>query len=311
MIDPTSTPSLVALAAFVMLPYPQAEAASTFTPTQSIEWLGADAVPTVAQFGGFWTASNQRGTGDRSEPSHGQMAVGVSDRRCDRACGWSGAAAGRVEYGCRRQAPEQPTHRGRRVQSGTRPGAVTAILARTSEDPRTTFDELLPIVYEELRRMARRQLAGEWRQKTLDTTGLVHEAYLKLVDQTAVPLKNRAYFFGAASHAMRQVLVDAARRRNRAKRGGGVPALPLSESMVAVDGLASDLVDLDGALSDLAVIFPRQARVVECRFFGGLSVEETAAALDSSPRTVKRDWSLARAWLFRRIQDGERMTEES
>ncbi len=188
---------------------------------------------------------------------------------------------------------------------------MTAILARRSEDSRATFDELLPIVYDELCRMARRQLAGEWSQKTLDTGALVHEAYLKLVDQTVVPLRNRAYFFGAAARAMRQVLVDAARRRNREKRGGGVPAVPLSETMVAVDGLASSLVDLDGALAELTEIFPRQARVVECRFFGGLSVEETAAALDSSPRTVKRDWSLARAWLFRRLQEPESTTEES
>jgi RNA polymerase sigma factor (TIGR02999 family) len=183
--------------------------------------------------------------------------------------------------------------------------AVTAIFEQAGDRGRDALDELLPVVYDELCRLARRQLAGENRQRTLATSGLVHEAYLKLVDETAVPLRNRAYFFGAAARAMRQVLIDAARRRNRFKRGGGLEAESLSDAVLAVDGFAAELLELDEALSGLARSFPRQARVLECRFFGGLSVEETASALDLSPRTVKRDASLARAWLFRDLRGGE------
>jgi RNA polymerase sigma factor (TIGR02999 family) len=190
-------------------------------------------------------------------------------------------------------------------ESGDPQTAVTAILERATERGRDALDALLPLVYEELCGLARRQLAGEHRQRTLDTTGLVHEAYLKLVDETAVPLKSRAYFFGAAARAMRQVLIDAARRRNRSKRGGGLRAESLSEAVLAVDGFAAELLELDDALTGLARTFPRQARVLECRFFGGLSVDETAAALDLSPRTVKRDASLARAWLYRDLRGGE------
>lgn len=187
---------------------------------------------------------------------------------------------------------------------GDPPTAVTAILERAGESDRDALDALLPLVYDELCRLARRQLAGELRRRTLDTTGLVHEAYLKLVDETAVPLKSRAYFFGAAARAMRQVLIDAARRRNRSKRGGGLEAESLSDAVLAVDGFAAELLALDDALTGLARSFPRQAQVLECRFFGGLSVEETAAALDLSPRTVKRDASLARAWLYRDLRGG-------
>jgi len=182
--------------------------------------------------------------------------------------------------------------------------AVTAVLSEAGRDGRDVFDDLLPLVYDELRQMARRHLARERRQRTLSTTGLVHEAYLKLVDQTQAPVRSRAYFFAAAARAMRQVLVDAARRRNRLKRGAGEVPLDLDDFQVAVDDFAAELGDLDEALTRLAALFPRQARVVECRFFGGLSVEETAEALDLAPRTVKRDWSLARAWLFRELRGG-------
>ncbi|MGH9464213.1 MAG: ECF-type sigma factor [Thermoanaerobaculia bacterium] len=182
--------------------------------------------------------------------------------------------------------------------------SVTAVLSAAGREGRDVFEELLPLVYDELRRMAHRQLAHERRQRTLSTTGLVHEAYLKLVDQTQVPVKSRAYFFAAASHAMRQVLVDAARRRRRLKRGAGEAPLNLDDFQVAADDFAAELTDLDEALERLAALFPRQARVVECRFFGGLSVEETAEALELAPRTVKRDWSLARAWLYRELRAG-------
>jgi RNA polymerase sigma factor (TIGR02999 family) len=181
---------------------------------------------------------------------------------------------------------------------------ITAVLSAAGRQGRDVFDELLPLVYDELRQIAHRHLAREHRQRTLSTTGLVHEAYLKLVDQSQISDKGRAYFFAAASRAMRQVLVDAARRRNRAKRGGGEAVLNVDDFQVAVDDFAARLSDLDEALQKLAALFPRQARVVECRFFGGLSVEETAEALDLAPRTVKRDWSLARAWLYRELQRG-------
>ena len=185
--------------------------------------------------------------------------------------------------------------------SGAR-GAITAVLSAAGREGREVFDELVPLVYDELRHMAHRQLAGERRRRTLDTTGLVHEAYVKLVDQAQVPVKSRAYFFAAAARAMRQVLVDAARRRRRLKRGAGEEALDLDDFQVAVEDFAAELGDVDEALDRLAALFPRQARVVECRFFGGLSVEETAETLGQAPRTVKRDWSLAKAWLYRELR---------
>lgn len=180
--------------------------------------------------------------------------------------------------------------------------SVTALLADGDAEPRELMGQLVDLVYDELKRMARHQLSREGGPRTLDTTGLVHEAYLKLVDVSAVPPANRRYFFGAAARAMRQVLVDAARRRNRLKRGGGVRPLSLDEGRVAVDAYATELVHLDEALKRLASQHPRSARVVECRFFGGLSVEDTAELLEVSPRTVKRDWMFARAWLHRDLQ---------
>jgi RNA polymerase sigma factor (TIGR02999 family) len=192
------------------------------------------------------------------------------------------------------------------VDSSAVKHAVTAALSGAGRNSADVFEDLVPLVYDELRGMAHRQLARERRQRTLSTTGLVHEAYLKLVDETRAPVRSRAYFFAAAARAMRQVLVDAARRRNRLKRGSGEAPLDLADFQVAVDGFAADLRGLDEALTRLAALFPRQARVVECRFFGGLSVEETAEALELAPRTVKRDWSLARAWLFRELRGGGR-----
>lgn len=149
--------------------------------------------------------------------------------------------------------------------------------------------------------MARRQLVGGWGQATLDTTGLVHEAYLKLVDDTAVSRHGRAYFFAAAAIAMRQVLVDAARRRSRLKRGGGRADVTLDESVIGVDGFAAELLALDESLTRFAERYPRQAQVVECRFFGGLSIEETALAMEMSHRSVVRDWTMAKAWLYREL----------
>jgi RNA polymerase sigma factor (TIGR02999 family) len=153
------------------------------------------------------------------------------------------------------------------------------------------------LLYDELRSLAHRYRSREGAAATLHTTELVHEAYLRLGDDERLGSRGRAYFFGAASQAMRRVLVDAARRRNAQKRGGEFAQVTLGEEHVAVDAYASDLLDLDRALSTLESESPRLARVVELRFFGGLSVEETAAALEVSPRTVKGDWALARAWL--------------
>ncbi len=163
-------------------------------------------------------------------------------------------------------------------------------------------DELVPLVYEELRRMARGLLGAERERRTLDTSALVHEAYLKLVGHQEIPERGRAYFFGAAARAMRQVLVEAARRRGRLARGGGERPVPLSQVNPVAASIDPDLLALDEALTRLELVHPRPARVLECRYFGGLSVEETAAALDLSPRTVKRDWSLAQAWLLRELE---------
>lgn len=182
--------------------------------------------------------------------------------------------------------------------------AITALLADDEADHHERMSQLVALVYDELKRMAHRQLAREGGPRTLDTTGLVHEAYLKLVDEATVPLPNRRYFFGAAARAMRQVLVDAARRRNRQKRGGGIRPLTLDEARIEADAYATELVHLDEALKRLQDRHPRQAKVVECRYFGELSVEETAELLEISPRTVKRDWMFARAWLHRDLEHG-------
>jgi RNA polymerase sigma factor (TIGR02999 family) len=166
----------------------------------------------------------------------------------------------------------------------------------TGEDP---VDRLMPLLYDDLRAIARRQLRRERPGQTLVTTALVHEAYLKLVDSSAVARRGRAYFFAAAARAMRQVLVDHARRRGRLKRQSDEDAA--GDLALAVDDFSAELLDLHDALERFAAEHPRPARTVECRFFAGLSVEETAEALGVSPRTVKADWALARGWLFREL----------
>jgi len=165
-------------------------------------------------------------------------------------------------------------------------------------------DEVLPLVYEELRAIATRYMRRERPNHTLQATALVHDAFLNLVDQTRVEWQDRAHFFAIASQAMRRILVDHARARAAARRGGGVRAVSLDETVVLGSEPPlgpEDLLSLDAALSDLAVLDPRQARIIELRYFAGLTIEETAEAAGISPATVKREWALARAWLHRRL----------
>jgi RNA polymerase sigma factor (TIGR02999 family) len=178
------------------------------------------------------------------------------------------------------------------------PGEVTRLLLAWSGGDRGALDALVPHVYAELRRQADRYLGRQRAGHTLQATALVHEAFLRLVDQTHVSFRDRAHFFAVAARAMRQILVDHARRRHAGKRGGAATRLVLEDGMASVEPRGVDLVALDDALARLEALDPGQARLVELRFFGGLTVEETAAVLGCSPATVKRSWSSARAWLF-------------
>lgn len=176
------------------------------------------------------------------------------------------------------------------------------MLQEWSGGKQEALDALLPFVYEELRRQASRYLRRERAGHTLQTTALIHEAYLKLIDQRTVNWQNRAHFFGIAAQAMRRILVDYARGRHRAKRGGIGEDLPLEEAALVVSEERSvDLVVLDEALTRLAEFDERQARIVELRYFSGLSIEETAEVLRISPATVKSDWNVAKAWLRHEI----------
>ncbi len=179
---------------------------------------------------------------------------------------------------------------------------VTRLLEQLSGGDRRALDELLPIVYAELRRQAHYQLRGHRPSPTLNTTALVHEAYVKLVDHHEVDWNDRSHFFAVAVRAMRQVIVDYARRRNAAKRGGGRLDLSFDEAYMHPAAQARDFVALDEALYRLEQIDERQSKIVECRFFGGLTIEETADILGVSPTTVKRDWRTAKAWLYREIR---------
>ena len=183
---------------------------------------------------------------------------------------------------------------------------VTQLLHQVSGGNRAAVDELTPLVYQELKRIAGGQLKGERPGHTLQATALVHEAYLKLVDQRAVNWQCRAHFFGVAAQLMRRILLDYAKSRGRLKRGGDVHKTSLDEALVVAEDRASDLVLIDEALTRLEELDARQAKVVELRFFGGLSVEETAEAMGISAPTVKREWAMARAWLHRELSAGER-----
>lgn len=183
---------------------------------------------------------------------------------------------------------------------------VTQMLADWRKGDRSALDKLMPMVYQELRRLASSYLRRERPDHTLQPTALVHEAYFRLVDQRNVSWQNRAHFFGIAAQMMRRILVDHARSHLYAKRGGGAQKLALDEA-IAVPGQEPevDIAALDEALNNLQAIDPRQSRIVELRYFGGLSIEATAEVLKISPATVKREWNIARTWLHREIRRGE------
>lgn len=179
---------------------------------------------------------------------------------------------------------------------------ITDLLHAWNEGESEALDELLPIVYEELHRQAENFMRRERPNHTLRTTALIHEAYLKLVDQNHMEWKNRSQFFGIAANLMRRVLIDYARTRKRQKRGGREEDLPLREDLiVATKERNINVLALDEALNQLSEMDERQGRIVELRYFGGLSIKETAKVLDVSVATVKRDWSMAKAWLHRQI----------
>lgn len=178
---------------------------------------------------------------------------------------------------------------------------VTQLLKAARDGDTGALDRLLPIVYQELRHLARRQLRAERAGHTLQTTGLVHEAYLKLVDQRGVEWQGRAHFLGVAARAMRQVLIDYARRRGAVKRGGGWTRTTLDNERLPVEFPVEELLALNDALDRLNDIDRRLRQVVECRFFCGMTEEEIAEVLDVTPRTVQRDWVKARAWLYKEL----------
>jgi RNA polymerase sigma factor (TIGR02999 family) len=186
-------------------------------------------------------------------------------------------------------------------QGPTSPGHVTEILRRATAGDRTALDQVFPLVYRELQRLARRQLAGQPSGRTLTTTVLIHEVYLRLVDQQGARFADRAHFFAYAARVMRAVLVDHARSRSARKRGGDWTPVVLDERSLVVEEQADLILAVHEALVQLAEEDARLAHLVECRFFGGMSDEEVAEALGVSDRTVRRDWIKARTWLHSRL----------
>jgi len=184
---------------------------------------------------------------------------------------------------------------------GSSSKVITELLESWSHGDRAAFDELVPLVYDELHRVAGRHLRHERPDHSVQPTALVHEAYLKLIDQRRVQWKNRAHFFGVAARLMRRILVDHARNRRAAKRGGGEPRLTLDEADAVPLEPEVSLLALDDALTQLEIIDPRQSQIVELRYFGGLTITETAAVVGVSEATIGREWSVAKAWLFREL----------
>jgi RNA polymerase sigma factor (TIGR02999 family) len=181
---------------------------------------------------------------------------------------------------------------------------ITVLLRAWSNGDQAALEKLTPLVYEELHRLARRYMAREQGGHTLQTSALVNEAYLRLVDARGVRWQNRAHFFAVSAQIMRRILVDFARARRNLKRGGGARPVSLDQALSVSPELGPDVLALDEALDRLAVLTPRQSRVVELRYFGGLSEDEVAAVLEVSPRTVRHDWRVARAWLYRELSKG-------
>ena len=180
---------------------------------------------------------------------------------------------------------------------------ITDLLNRWSAGDQKAFDEMVPLVYGDLKHVAQRTLQNEHRARTLDCTALVHEAYLRLVNQNRMQWNGRAHFFGAAAQAMRRILVEHARYRLAQKRGSGAHHEPLDKAVTVALEPDLDVIDLDDALNALTAADPETARVVELRCFGGLSIEETAEVMSTSPSSVTRLWSFGRAWLYRRLND--------
>jgi RNA polymerase sigma factor (TIGR02999 family) len=179
---------------------------------------------------------------------------------------------------------------------------VTRLLAKWKDGDEAAMQQLVPIVHDELRRLARRHMAGERPGHTLQPTALVNEAYLRLVDLKQMQWQNRAHFFAMASRLMRRILVDFARSRGYQKRGGGAQQVSFTEALGVAEGAPTNVVALDDALEALALVDERKSRIVELRFFGGLSIEETAEVLNVSRETVKRDWKFAKMWLLRHLR---------
>ncbi len=177
------------------------------------------------------------------------------------------------------------------------PESITRLLHDWSSGDQAALNKLMPLIYEELRKLAHGYMGHERPGHTLQTTALIHEAYLRLVDQRSAQWQNRVQFFAIAAQLMRRILVDYARRRKYQKRGGNAVKVPLEENTVLSTERSEEVVALDGALERLAVVDPRKARVVELRYFGGLEIPEIAEALGISPATVTRDWRMAKAWL--------------
>jgi RNA polymerase sigma factor (TIGR02999 family) len=177
------------------------------------------------------------------------------------------------------------------------PEEITQLLINWSHGEKEALDQLVPLVYPELRRLARRHMGRESPEHTLQTSALINEAYLKLVNQQNIPWQNRAHFFAVAAQVMRQILIDHARRHRYAKRGDGAPHVPLDEAAIVRDERAAQFIALDEALNALTALDPRRSRIIELRFFGGLSADEIAEVMQISPSTVQREWRVAKAWL--------------
>jgi RNA polymerase sigma factor (TIGR02999 family) len=185
------------------------------------------------------------------------------------------------------------------------PQEITQLLLSWSKGDKSSLEELIPLVYPELRRMARAYMGGENSGHTLQTSALINEAYLRFVNQQEVEWQDRAHFFAVAAQIMRHILIDHARKYRRSKRGGGTEHLPLDDVVVACDQRAAELLALDDALKRLASVDARKSQIVELRFFGGLTVEETAEVVKLSPITIMREWRAAKAWLGREVSGGE------